>query len=109
MVTRERHVLEESVITIAEQARRADDLVDLAATSEREDVIWHAKVLRLELLKVKADLERELARGRTADPAGSASHWSPGSAIGREMSSRGAGAARGAGCCIEALADGTRQ
>ncbi len=58
---RERPVLERAVAQVAKEATAADDLVDLAATSEREDVILAAKRLRLELLDVKAAIERELA------------------------------------------------
>jgi hypothetical protein len=57
----ERHVLERAVAQVAKEATAADDLVDLAATSEREDVILAAKRLRLELLDVQAAIERELA------------------------------------------------
>jgi hypothetical protein len=48
--------------TIAEQAVKADELVDeaKAAGGGNHPVTVHAKMLRLELLKVKADLEREL-------------------------------------------------
>ena len=47
---------------IAEQAVKADELVDEAKAAGGGDhpVTVHAKMLRLELLKVKADLEREL-------------------------------------------------
>jgi hypothetical protein len=59
---RERHILERAVRAVAEQATKADDLVDEAAAAGGGDhpVTVHAKMLRLELLKVKADLEREL-------------------------------------------------
>ena len=59
---RERHILKQAVRTIAGAARGADTLVDEATTGKREDAILDAKVLRLELLNVKAaELERELA------------------------------------------------
>jgi hypothetical protein len=52
---------EHAVHTVAEQAAKADDLVDEAGRARRSDpLVVHAKMLRLELLKVKADLEREL-------------------------------------------------
>jgi hypothetical protein len=62
MRTRERNILERAVHTIAEQAVKADELVDEAKAAGGGDhpVTVHAKMLRLELLKVKADLEREL-------------------------------------------------
>ena len=62
MVRRERDILERAVHTIAEQAAKADDLVKEAAVAGGGDhpVTIHAKMLRLELLNVKADLEREL-------------------------------------------------
>jgi hypothetical protein len=61
MARREREILEHAVRTIAEQGAKADELVDEAkATGGGNPVTVHAKMLRLELLKVKADLEREL-------------------------------------------------
>jgi hypothetical protein len=63
MARRERDILEHAVRTVAEQAAKADDLVDEAidAGHGRSDpLVTHAKMLRLELLKVKGDLEREL-------------------------------------------------
>jgi hypothetical protein len=62
MARREREILEHAVHTIAEQAAKADELVDEAKAAGGGDhpVTVHAKMLRLELLKVKADLEREL-------------------------------------------------
>jgi hypothetical protein len=62
MRTRERDILERAVHAVAEQAVKADELVDEAKAAGGGDhpVTVHAKMLRLELLKVKADLEREL-------------------------------------------------
>jgi hypothetical protein len=62
MARREREILEHAVRTIAQQAVKADELVDEAKAAGGGDhpVTVHAKMLRLELLKVKADLEREL-------------------------------------------------
>jgi hypothetical protein len=62
MASREREILEHAVHTIAEHAAKADELVDEAKAAGGGDhpVTVHAKMLRLELLKVKADLEREL-------------------------------------------------
>jgi hypothetical protein len=63
MARRERQILEHAVHTIAEQAAKADDLVDEAIEvghGRSDPLVTHAKMLRLELLKVRADLEREL-------------------------------------------------
>jgi hypothetical protein len=59
---REREILEHAVHTVAEQAAEADDLVDEAIEvghGRSDPLVVHAKMPRLELLKVKADLERE--------------------------------------------------
>ena len=64
MSVREREILEHSVQAVAEQAAKANDLVDealAAGLGASDPMVVHAKMLRLELLKVKADLERELA------------------------------------------------
>ena len=63
MPTRERQILENAVHVVTEQAAKADDLVDEAIDvghGRSDPLVTHAKMLRLELLKVKADLEREL-------------------------------------------------
>jgi len=62
MARKERDVLEHAVRTLADQAVKADELVDeaTAARGGSHPVTVHAKMLRFELLKVKADLEREL-------------------------------------------------
>jgi hypothetical protein len=62
MARREREILEQTVRTLAEQAAKADDLADdgKAAGGGDHQVTIYAKMLRLELLKVKADLDREL-------------------------------------------------
>ena len=62
MGSRERDILEHAVHTIAKQAVKADELVGEAKDAGGGDhpVTVHAKMLRLELLKVKANLEREL-------------------------------------------------
>ena len=62
MARREREILQHTVRTVAEQAVKAQELVDeaRAAGGGNHPVTVHAKMLRLELLKVKADLEREL-------------------------------------------------
>jgi hypothetical protein len=64
--------------TIAEQAAKADELVDeaKAAGGGNHPVTVHAKMLRLELLKVKADLERELETWvPTCTKCGLDVHW----------------------------------
>ena len=63
MPRREREILEHAVHTVAEQAAKADELVDEAIEvghGRSDPLVVHAKMLRLELLKVKADLEQEL-------------------------------------------------
>jgi hypothetical protein len=63
MAVRERQVLENAVRVVAEQAMKADALVDEAIEvghGRSHPLVVHAKMLRLELLNVKADLEREL-------------------------------------------------
>ena len=63
MARGEREILEHAVHTIAEQAAKADDLVDEAigvGHGRSDPLVTHAKMLRLELVKVKADLERSL-------------------------------------------------
>jgi hypothetical protein len=60
---RERNILERALHGVADQAAKTDDLVDeaIAVGHGRSDpLVVHAKMLRMELLKVKADLEREL-------------------------------------------------
>jgi hypothetical protein len=60
---RERSVLEVAVRTVSEQATAASVVVDKAINAGLGDshpVTHHAKMLRLELLNLKADLEREL-------------------------------------------------
>jgi hypothetical protein len=63
VVVREREILERAVRTIAEQAVKADELVGEANAAGGGDhpVTVAAKMLRLELLKVKAELERNLS------------------------------------------------
>ncbi len=63
MARREREVLEHAVHAVTEQAAEADDLVDEAIDvghGRSDPLVTHAKMFRLELLSVKADLEREL-------------------------------------------------
>lgn len=74
----DRDILERAVRTLSEQAAKADALVDEALNAGlngSHPVTLQAKLLRHELLQVKADLERELAHlvldysdcGRTVD------------------------------------------
>ena len=60
---REQQILERAVHAVADQAQKADALVDEAIDvghGRSDPLVTDAKMLRLELLKVKADLEREL-------------------------------------------------
>jgi hypothetical protein len=81
MARREREILEHAVRTVAEQAVEADELVDEAKAAGGGDhpVTVHAKMLRLELLRVKADLERELEDFvLNCSKCGLDVHWVPG-------------------------------
>lgn len=65
MLQRKRGVLEHAVRTLSEQAAAASALVDEAidaGLNGSHPMTVHAKMLRLELLKTKAALERELGR-----------------------------------------------
>jgi hypothetical protein len=63
MARRARHILERAVRTVAEQAKNASaDEAHDAGLDGSHTVTLQAKMLRLELLNVKADLERELGR-----------------------------------------------
>jgi hypothetical protein len=75
MQTRERDILERAVAAVTEQAAKADALIyDLKTAGLPEDgPILQAKLIRLELLKVKGDLERELGAG---------GYWTAGDATG---------------------------
>jgi hypothetical protein len=59
---RERDILERAVAAVAEQATKADALIDELTTAglPEDGPVLQAKLIRLELLKVKGDLEREL-------------------------------------------------
>ena len=62
---RECDILENAVRSVAEQAAKADELVDEAIATGLDGshpLTVHAKMLRLELLKMKAELEHELER-----------------------------------------------
>jgi len=63
MSRRERHILDRAVHAVADQATKADALVDEAIEvghGRSDRLATHVKMLRLELLRVKTDLEREL-------------------------------------------------
>ena len=63
MARRERDILERSVHAIAEQAANTNKVIDEAmdaGLAADHPVTVAAKQVRLELLRVKADLEREL-------------------------------------------------
>lgn len=65
MVRQERDILERAVRAVTEQTAAASAIVDEALDAGLDGsnpVTLHAKTLRLELLKVKADLERELGQ-----------------------------------------------
>jgi hypothetical protein len=60
---RERDILERAVRAVAEQAQKANAIVDEAQNAGldgSDPVTLQAKMFRRELLSVKADLEREL-------------------------------------------------
>ena len=65
MASQERDILERAARTLSEQAAKADELVNLALIEGLDGshpLTVQAKMLRLELLKVKADMERELGQ-----------------------------------------------
>jgi hypothetical protein len=59
---RERQALERAVDAVARQVDASSAIVDEAIEEGSEDIVLNAKILRLELLRVKGDLERELGR-----------------------------------------------
>lgn len=63
MARREHEILEHAVTAVADQAANADKVVDEALEAGlggSHPLTLHAKMLRLELLQVKADFERQL-------------------------------------------------
>lgn len=63
--TRDRDILVRAVHAVADQATKADAVVDealKAGLNGSHPVTLQAKMLRLELLNVKADIERELGQ-----------------------------------------------
>jgi hypothetical protein len=113
MARPERQILEHAVHTIAEQAAKADDLVDEAIEvghGRSDPLVTHAKMLRLELLKVKADLERELEDlSLNCTKCGLDVHWVQGSGSPPDIGHTGAGAARRAGGLIRSRATWTQR
>jgi hypothetical protein len=68
---RERTILERAVRTLSEQAAKADALIDEALDAGLDgshQLTVHAKMLRLELLQVKADLYESLDRCLIYEP-----------------------------------------
>lgn len=76
---RDREILENAVRVIAEQADKSSGLVDEAVDAGLDGshpLVVHAKMLRLELLQVKADLEWELGqRVLDCSDCGRTVHW----------------------------------
>ena len=72
-------IFERAAWILSEQAAKADALVDEALAAGLDGshpVTLHAKMLRLELLKVKADLERELGQlVLDCTDCGQTGHW----------------------------------
>jgi hypothetical protein len=65
MARRERDILERAVHAVAEQAAKANELVDgviAAGFGKSDPMVVRAKLIRLELLQLKGDLERELGK-----------------------------------------------
>jgi hypothetical protein len=96
----ERDILERAVRAVSQQAAKADAVVDEAIAAGLDGshpVTIQAKMLRQELLQVKADLERELGRlVLDCSTCGRTVHWvaglaaSPGYWAHREPSPHGA-------------------
>jgi hypothetical protein len=82
MPRRDRDILERAIRVLAKQAAAADALVDEALGAGLDgshSLTVHAKMLRLELLQVKGDLERELSRlVLDCSDCGGTVHWVPG-------------------------------
>lgn len=85
MAQQERHILERAIHSIAEQAANTNKVVDEAMDAglpADHPVTVAAKQLRLELLQVKADLERELGKlSLTCRYCGQDVHWIQGIAV----------------------------
>ncbi len=85
MAPKERDILEGAVHSISEQAANTSKVVDEAMEAglgADHPVTVAAKMLRLELLQVKADLERELSKlSLTCRDCGMDVHWVSGIAM----------------------------
>jgi hypothetical protein len=81
-VVRKEEILERAVHAVAEQATKASTIINEAVGAGLDGshpVILHTKMLRLELLNVKADLDRELGRlVLNCLDCGRRVHWVPG-------------------------------
>ena len=79
---RRTEILEQSVRAVAVQVHNAADLIDemyAAGLPDGEGPVLAAKLLRLDLLRVKGDLERELGRlVLDCQRCGRRVHWGPG-------------------------------
>lgn len=80
-----RDILERAARTLSQQAAKADALVDEALSAGLDGshpVTLQAKMLRLELLKVKADLERDLGQlVLDCSDCGQTVHWVAGLSV----------------------------
>ncbi len=95
-----RDILDRAVAVVTEQAAKADELVDEALAARLDGshpLTVHAKMLRLELIQVRADLERELGQlVLDCSDCGRTVHWvaglgpSPGHWAHREPAPHGA-------------------
>jgi hypothetical protein len=85
MSQRERHILERAIHSIAEQAANTNGIVEEAIQAglpADHPVTVATKMLRQELLQVKADLERELGKlWLTCRDCGMDVHWVQGIAV----------------------------
>lgn len=79
MTPSDREILERAVVAVSEQAANASKVIDEAMDSglaADHSVTIAAKMLRLELLKTKAELERGLAEfSLTCADCGRNVHW----------------------------------
>jgi hypothetical protein len=82
MAIRDSEILERAVRAVSEKAAEADAVIDEAIDAGldgSDQVTLQAKLVRLELLNVKADLERELALlVLDCSRCGQTVHWVPG-------------------------------
>jgi hypothetical protein len=85
MADMERDLLERTVIAVSEQAAKADAVVDEAHAGglpADHPLTRQAKLLRLEILQLKGDLETELCRFvLDCTACGGTVHWVPGTGV----------------------------